>query len=146
MKGNKTYRHEQNPEEKRFHDEFIKQHGDHNMSAIVLEPKNGGMSPSRHLTPEEENIVVSGMQWLGSPLGQSFLRDMGYEKPPEEPKKPMTDKERRYITKRCRKTSGWYTMSEVGQDMQIKLECERLGFTLEDFYVTDVKYLNKPLK
>ena len=84
MKGNKTYRHKQNPEEKRFHDEFIMQHGDSDMSAIVLEPNDRGTAPSRYLTPEEESIVISAMQWLGSPLGQSFLRDMGYEKKPEK--------------------------------------------------------------
>lgn len=80
MKGNKTYRHEQNPEEKLFHDSFIAQHGDRDMAAIVFEPNESGTAPSEYLTPREETIVVSTIQWLGSPVGQNFLRTMGYEK------------------------------------------------------------------
>ena len=146
MEGNKTYRHKQNPEEKRFHDEFIMQHGDRDMSAIVLEPNETGIAPSRYLTSEEEKIVISAMQWLGSPLGQSFLRDMGYEKQPETPKKKMTDNNRRYIAKRCRNNTSWKHMCEANQDDYLEIICERLDFTLEDFYATDGKFLNKILK
>jgi hypothetical protein len=151
MEGNKVYRHEQNPEEKRFHDEFIRQHGDRDMSAIVLEPNKTGTAASRYLTPEEEGIVISGMQWLGSPLGQCFLRDMGYEKQPEVPKKVMTDKDRSYIAKRCRRKQRgsvwtWKEISVVRQNGYLNTECEALGFTLENFYATDGKFINKILK
>ncbi len=150
MKGNKVYRHKDNPEEKRFHDEAVKM-GRDDLSAMVLEPKNGGMSPSRYLTEDEEKIVISAIQWLGSPVGQCFLRDMGYEKQPETPKKEMTDGDRRYVVKRCiqkqKKTVWtWKELREDQQDEVIKKECERLGFTLEEFYATDGKYLNKILK
>ena len=84
MKGNKTYRHKQNPEEKGFHNSFICQHGDRDMSAIVFEPNKSGTAPSEYLTPREESIVISTIQWLGSPVGQNFLRSMGYEKKSEE--------------------------------------------------------------
>jgi len=80
MKGNKTYRHKQNPEEKWFHDSFVSQHGDRDMAAIVFEPNDRGTAPSEYLTPREESIVISTIQWLGSPVGQNFLREMGYEK------------------------------------------------------------------
>lgn len=151
MEGNKVYRHKQNPEEKRFHDEFIREHGDRDMSAIVLEQNKTGTAPSRYLTPEEEKIVISAMQWLGSPVGQCFLRDMGYEKIPEEPKKVMTDNDRLYVAKRCKRQrrGSYITWKEVGessQDNAIKKECQVLGFTLEDFYATDGKFINKILK
>lgn len=145
MKGNKTYRHKQNPEEKLFHDTFISQHGDRDMSAIVLEPNKSGTAPSRYLTPEEEKIVISAMQWLGSPLGQCFLRDMGYEK---KPKREMSNYDRKYVAKRCRENKFWsisLTLEE-DQDRYIETECKRIGFTLEDFFAADGKFLNKILK
>jgi len=152
MEGNKTYRHKDNPEEKRFHDNFIKDicH-DNMMSAIVFEPKDGGLSPSRYLTEDEEKIVISTIQWLGSPVGQSFLREMGYVKKPEAPKKVMTDNDRQYVAKRCRRQRrgsyiGWGDLGESSQDNAIKKECQVLGFTLEDFYAADGKFLNKILR
>ena len=81
MEGNKVYRHNQNPEEKRLHDDFIEEHcHDDMMSLIVFEPKDGGMSPSEYLTEREEKIVISTIQWLGSPVGQNWLNRMGYSK------------------------------------------------------------------
>jgi hypothetical protein len=152
MEGNKVYRHDQNPEEKRFHDNFIEDicH-DNMMSAIVFEPKDGGLAPSEYLTEREEKIVISAIQWLGSPVGQSFLREMGYEKKPEEPKKVMTDNDRSYVAKRCKRQRrgsyvSWKELVESSQDIAIKKECQVLGFTLEDFYATDGKFINKILK
>jgi len=144
MEGNKVYRHEQNPEEKRFHDEFIRIHGhDNTLSAIVFAPAEGGLRPSEYLTEREEKILLSAMQWLGSPLGQSFLREMGYEKKPE---KFMTDNNRSYVAKRCRNTTGWKYRGEVFQDKIIEMECKRIGFTKEEFFAADGKFLNKILK
>ena len=151
MKGNKTYRHKQNPEEKRFHDEFIMQHGDRDMSAIVLEPNDRGTAPSRYLTPEAESIVISAMQWLGSPLGQSFLRDMGYEKKPEKLKVVMTDKHRLVVAKKSRRGQrgsvwSWKELTITSQNSKIEHHSKRIGFTLEDFYEGDLDYINKILK
>ena len=97
MEGNKTYRHENNPEEKLFHDSFICQHGDRDIAGIVFKPNKSGTAPSEYLTPREEKIVISAIQWLGSPIGKNFLRSMGYEKKPE---KEMTDKDRYYAINR----------------------------------------------
>lgn len=145
MKGNKVYRHKDNPEEKRFHDEAVNM-GNADLSAMVFEPKDGGLAPSEYLSEREEKIVVSAIQWLGSPVGQNFLRDMGYEKQPEIVKKEMTDKERRYVAKRCRANSGWSYASEITQDKHIHTECIRLGFTKMDFFAADGKFLTKILK
>jgi len=78
MEGFKTYRHESNPKEKELHDKFIEQHGNGDMSMIIFPPKNGGLSPTEYLTEREEKIVISTIQWLGSPVGQNFLRDCGF--------------------------------------------------------------------
>lgn len=80
MKGYKTYRHNSNPVEKELHDKFIEQHYDKDMSMIVFPPTSSGFSPSEYLTEREERIVISTIQWLGSPVGQSFLESCGFKK------------------------------------------------------------------
>ena len=62
MKGNKTYRHTNNPLEKKLHDSFIKEH----------------LKPNRYLTDDEKRVAISTIQWLGSPVGQSFLMENGF--------------------------------------------------------------------
>jgi dipeptidyl aminopeptidase/acylaminoacyl peptidase len=77
MKGLKTYRHKDNPKEKELHDNFIKEHGK-NMSLITYPLNDHGVSPSKHLTEHEEQLVITTIQWLGSPVGQSFLERCGF--------------------------------------------------------------------
>lgn len=36
-----------------------------------------GMHPLGHLTPKELQIVATTIQWLGTPVGKSFLREAG---------------------------------------------------------------------
>lgn len=83
LTGFKVYRHKDNPEEKRFHDKFI-EHNSYNaydMDRICFPPKgNNDLYPSDVLSSRERQIVISAIQWLGSPVGQSFLRELGYEK------------------------------------------------------------------
>ena len=76
---NKIYRHRDNPEEKRFFDAALEM-GSRHWAAVVLPLNDHGTAPSRSLTEDEEQIVINTIQWLGSPVGQTFLRDMGYEK------------------------------------------------------------------
>lgn len=78
MESYKKHRFERNPLEKEIHDIFIEEHGDKDISMIVYPPKNSGMSASKDLTEHEENIVVSTIQWLGSPVGQYFLEQCGF--------------------------------------------------------------------
>jgi len=84
MEGYKTYRHKDNPDEKTIHDKFV-EHISYNedvISQIAFAPdeRTGGMKPSDYLNPREERIVISAIQWIGSPVGQSFLRECGFEK------------------------------------------------------------------
>jgi len=78
MQGFKTYRHEQNPKEKELHDKFIEKHGGNLMSMIVYPPKETGAYPSEYLTEKEESIVISTIQWLGTPVGKKFMESCGY--------------------------------------------------------------------
>lgn len=76
----KQYRLSHNPMEQRFHDEFVFEHGCQDMSMLVFPPNNNGMSPTEYLTEREEKIVMGTIQWLGSPVGSSFLQSLGYTK------------------------------------------------------------------
>ena len=80
VKGFKTYRHESNPKEKELHDKFIKEYIDCEKWTcpvdLLIFPSC--MLPSDYLSDREKQIVISTIQWLGSPVGQSFLRDCGF--------------------------------------------------------------------
>ena len=80
MEGFNTRRHESNPKEKELHDKFVEQMP-HNSDAIsrIVFGTYYGTAPNDYLNPKEEKIVVSTIQWLGSPIGQNFLRDCGFE-------------------------------------------------------------------
>ena len=78
MKGYKTYRHKSNPKEKEIHDKFVEQYRYRDISMIVFPPQENGMLPSEYLTQREEKIVISVIQWFGSPVGQQFLKDCGF--------------------------------------------------------------------
>ncbi len=84
MKGFKTHRHDSNPKEKEFHDKFIAEYvtSKHN-SGIGLErialPTDGRGEPNEYLTDREKQIMISTIQWLGSPVGTGFLEKCGFE-------------------------------------------------------------------
>jgi hypothetical protein len=78
IEGYKTYRHKRNPKEKEFHDEFLKEFT--NTDLIVFGNNGFGSTPNGALTSRERRIVVSTVQWLGSPIGQSFLDRCGFVK------------------------------------------------------------------
>ncbi len=79
LQGNKTYRHHDNPKEKELHDKFIERYsGSVDMERIALLTDERS-DPFNNLTQAEKQIMVSTIQWLGSPVGQSFLNDCGFE-------------------------------------------------------------------
>jgi hypothetical protein len=84
MKSNKEYRFTDNPKEKEFHDRFIEMFtadasAKKTLSAIVYGWNNRFQNvPDKYLTEDEENICLNIIQWLGSPVGQSFLNNCGF--------------------------------------------------------------------
>ena len=84
MKINKQYRFEENPQEKIFHDKFIEMFdrngfANKTLSAIIFGWKDDCQSvPAKYLTDEEENVCLNLIQWLGTPVGQSFLNECGF--------------------------------------------------------------------
>ncbi len=79
----KTYRHKGNPKEKEFHDKFIEETFQYPITSIDYvvfgQTDKLPMRPKDHLTDRERKIVISTIQWLGSSVGQSFLRECGFE-------------------------------------------------------------------
>jgi hypothetical protein len=45
---------------------------------IVYPPIESGAFPSEYLTEKEESIVISTIQWLGTPVGKKFMESCGY--------------------------------------------------------------------
>lgn len=78
--GNKTYRHESNPLEKEIHDKFIKHCSyNHDTMERIAQPIDNKLNPLEYLSEKEKKIMISTIQWLGSPVGQNFLKECGFE-------------------------------------------------------------------
>jgi len=83
LKGFKTYRHESNPKEKELHDKFLNEHILNNhvpVDLLIFPPANKQQTRAMDtLSDREIEIMLSTIQWLGSPVGRSFLYDCGFE-------------------------------------------------------------------
>ena len=81
--GFKTYRHESNPKEKELHDKFIEwymQDCDTLIDLVVFPPADDHQTRAEStLSEREKRIVITMVQWMGTPLGQSLLRECGFE-------------------------------------------------------------------
>lgn len=81
--GFKTYRHTQNPKEKELHDKFIEWYlspGTGNFDLLVFPPEDTHQTYAVDtLTQREIRIVITMVQWMGTPLGQSLLSECGFE-------------------------------------------------------------------
>lgn len=82
-KGLSTHRFRDNPEELRFAEAWSNRN-DHTTStlAYLLDPNHGTKGRPQEPTDREHVVAATVIQWLGSPVGQSFLADLGYEKKP----------------------------------------------------------------
>jgi hypothetical protein len=87
-KGLHEYRFKDNPEEKRFAKAWEKQNvplgtGGSSTLAYLL---NTGENQHHPPEPSERDYVVSAtvIQWLGSPVGQQWLEELGYKRKNED--------------------------------------------------------------
>lgn len=74
--GINTHRFKQNPKEKIFAEEWNKINTDHNLQLNgrgVLEFILGDVTISEH----DRELAATVIQWLGSPVGESFLTKVG---------------------------------------------------------------------
>jgi hypothetical protein len=84
MKSYKEHRLKENQKEQEFHDKFKEMFESSNttrnvLSAIIFGWKNDSQNyPKKFLTEREEDICLNLIQWLGSPVGQGFLKSCGF--------------------------------------------------------------------
>ena len=84
LEGYNTHRHATNPTEKQLHDSFVKHHNNEYMHLIVFgQADDSNTIPKDYLTEREQRIVVSTIQWLGSPVVKNFLRENGFTQEPK---------------------------------------------------------------
>lgn len=80
LEGFKTYRHGSNPKEKEFHDKFIKDNiNSMDIDLLIFGHYSNSFTPKDNLTNREKKIVISAIQWLGSPVGIGFLDQCGFK-------------------------------------------------------------------
>lgn len=79
VKGLHERRFRDSPEEKRFADAWEAQNEKRREDFLgyLLSPTVGTAAP---ISERDRVVAATVIQWLGSPVGQAFLRDMGYER------------------------------------------------------------------
>jgi len=95
-RGLHPYRFKDNPEEKRFAEAWAKQHP--TTLSYLLDPASGTRGRPPEPTDREHEVAATVIQWLGSPVGQGFLRDLGYSRDTER-KNWLTQREERALQK-----------------------------------------------
>ena len=84
MKSYKEHRLKENQKEQEFHDKFkemfeLSNTTRNSLSAIIFGWKDASQNyPEKFLTEREEDICLNLIQWLGSPVGQGFLKSCGF--------------------------------------------------------------------
>ena len=80
QKGLHTHRLADNPEEKRFAEAWENENEQGEILNYLLDPENGTGYRPPFSSERDREVAATVIQWLGSPVGQSFLRDLGYER------------------------------------------------------------------
>lgn len=75
--GVNTNRLKNNPEENRFAQAWKTENDQGKLLDYLLDPAFKGMMPGPS-TEREAQVAATAIQWLGTPVGRSFLRDLGY--------------------------------------------------------------------
>lgn len=75
-RGNNSHRFRDNPEELRFAVAWDAENG--GQAEAIIRALLGSDSYGCSVSDEERIAAASAIQWLGSPVGQSFLEKLGY--------------------------------------------------------------------
>ncbi len=77
-KGLSRYRLASNPEERRFADAWQTLNDQGHTLDYLLDPHKGERGRPNEAEEPDRVLAATVVQWLGSPVGQGFLRDLGY--------------------------------------------------------------------
>lgn len=75
MEGYNIHRHESNPKERELHNKFVNDFVEQKSIDRLVFGHDNNHFPNDNLSDRE----ISTIQWLGSPVGQGFLRDCGFK-------------------------------------------------------------------
>lgn len=78
--GVHRHRLKDNPEEKAFADAWQQQQQTGYLLDHLLDCSNSSWSHPPSASKAAVEVAATVIQWLGSPVGQNFLRDLGYVK------------------------------------------------------------------
>ena len=78
--GLSTYRIADNPEERRFAEAWQKHNDQGHTLDYLVDPDKGARRWPPEAGEREREVAATVIQWLGSPVGQGFLRDLGFVK------------------------------------------------------------------
>jgi hypothetical protein len=85
IQGLHPYRFRNNPEEKRFAKKWTEhnKHGSGSVSTLAYLLWEGDqITCPPEASDRDHTVAATVIQWLGSTVGQAFLRDLKYEKKP----------------------------------------------------------------
>jgi hypothetical protein len=85
LKGFHTHRFRDNPEEQRFAEAWSKLNAVGRNVDYLLDASRADQRFTPEASEREARIAATVIQWLGSPVGQGFLRDLGYERSANAP-------------------------------------------------------------
>lgn len=80
VRGLHEYRFASNPEERKFADAWAAQQASGHTIHYLLDPRSGQSGRPLEASDRDQAVAATVIQWLGSPVGQAFLRDLGYER------------------------------------------------------------------
>ena len=79
-KGLRTHRFRDNPEEKRIAEAWEEHETRGNGLAHLLDDRSVQQGWPPAPSDRDREVAATLIQWLGSTVGQGFLRDLGYER------------------------------------------------------------------
>lgn len=78
--GLNTHRLNSNPEEKAFADAWAKRNTGRNNLPYLLDNRKVHTGYPPDVSDRDHVVAATLIQWLGSPVGQAFLEELGYVK------------------------------------------------------------------
>ncbi len=114
--GYQTQRLKANPEEKRFSVAWHRQQAGKTLAYLL----GNGRDPA-HLEPRDNDVAATVIQWLGSPVGQAFLEELGYTKA-KKTRAPVEDRVTKRRAKRVEKMKDRvYRIKKILGELDIDL-------------------------
>ena len=91
-KGLRAQRLPHNPEERRFSEAWALENGRGQLLDYLLDTRTDHTAFPPPSSTRDHQVAATVIQWLGSPVGQSFLETLGYTRTPQDKQMKKPDK------------------------------------------------------